>query len=58
MKIKGQVRYRANFEVEIDISEKDFEALSDRKMNELIESHIDFGSVDFFETEIEDEIDY
>lgn len=58
MRITGTVKYRASFEIEVPITQEDFEKLSEREMNNLIEDYIDANDVSFFETEIEDEIDY
>ena len=53
MIIKGQVKYKANYEADIDMSFEDFEALSYTEQKKLIETYIDFDRVEFFDTEIE-----
>jgi hypothetical protein len=42
IKVSGSITLRGNFEVELDMTEEKFDALSERKQNEAIENAMDW----------------
>lgn len=42
IKVKGSLKLRGNYEVELDMTEAEFDALSEREQNEEINDAIDW----------------
>jgi hypothetical protein len=42
IKVKGELRLRANFEVDLDMTEEEFDALSRWKQEDVISGEIDW----------------
>jgi hypothetical protein len=55
IKVIGSIKLRGNYEVELDMTEAEFDALSEREQNEEIEDAIDWRN--FLDNCDTDEID-
>jgi len=55
IKVSGQAKLSASYEVELDMSEEAFDALSEKAQQELLENSIDWRDV--LESSETDEID-
>lgn len=58
MIIKGSGSYKFNFEIEVDIPREEFDILSQSEQDQLIQDHIDPSSVDYIDSEIDEELEF
>lgn len=60
LKVSGSFKLTSNFEINLDMTSEEFEALNQREQDELMENHINWykvlRSVDFIE--FSDDIDW
>jgi hypothetical protein len=58
IKVSGSLRLRGNFEVELHLTEEEFDALSEREQNEEIEGVIDWrnwtGNAELYDLDVDD----
>lgn len=55
MRVRGRVKFIGDYDINIDITEKEFYKLSFWEQSQLIESHIDANKVNVNDMEINDD---
>lgn len=58
MNIKGHITYKATFSVDVNMKKEEFEQLPPSKQQLLIEGAIDPNTVDYYDAEIHERLEY